>query len=387
MTIQISSITDVSLDVEHLVETARARTGAAPDEPFDYLDALEALVSSVDAEARLTPWGRRQAAEGLVSSLAVQVHVRRLMERQPEIAEGVAARLVVVTGLPRTGTTLVHNLLDQHPDVHCPHFWELIGPAGSRDVRDQERLIAAAKTWLDDYLARAPRLPAIHPMEADRPDECHRLLANAFQSLIYPARYRLPSYMEWLARRDVTDAFRFHRVQLACITWRIPSAVVGLKCPFHIWHLGPLREVYPEAKAVILHRDPVSAVPSLCSLCAVIQAARSDEVDKHEVGTLWLAEVERAVDDLLRRREELGDDVLHLRFPDLVGDPIGAMRRILEFAEVPWTRVAEEAMRRWVAENPSDKHGVHGYTAEEFGLDSSDLAERFGAYREAFGLS
>lgn len=375
-----------SLDVEALIEAARARADTAPDEPFDYLDALEVLVSSIESEARLSSWGKRQAAEGLVASLAVQVEVRRAMERHPEIAEGATARPVFVSGLPRTGTTLVHNLLDQHPQVHCPHFWELTAPAGSRDPREHARLAAAAKAWLDDYLAMAPRLPAIHPMEADRPDECHRLLANAFQTLIYSARYRVPSYSAWLARHDVTEAFRFHRVQLACILWRIPAEVVGLKCPFHLWHLGPLRDVYPEAKLVILHRDPVSAVPSLASLCAVIMAARSDEVDKHEVGAFWLAEVERAVDDLLRRRGQLGD-VLHVRFPDLVGDPIGTMRRLLDFAEVPWTRPAEDAMRRWLAENPSDKHGVHTYTAEEFGLDPADLAERFAVYRKTFGLS
>jgi Sulfotransferase family len=376
-----------SLDVEALVEAARAQTGAAPDEPFDYLDALEALVSSVASEARLTPWGTRQAAEGLVASLAVQVDVRRALERHPEIAEGVAARPVFVSGLPRTGTTLVHNLLDQHPQVRCPHFWELIAPAGSRDPREHARLAAAAQAWLDDYHAKAPRLPAIHPMEAHRPDECHRLLANAFQTLIYSARYRVPSYSAWLMPHDVTEAFRFHRVQLACILWRLPAKVVGLKCPFHLWHLEPLRAVYPEAKLVILHRDPVSAVPSLCSLCAVIMAARSDEVDKREVGAFWLAAVERAVEDLLRRREQLGGDVLHVRYPDLVGDPIGTMRRLLEFAEVPWTRPAEDAMRRWLAENPSNKHGVHTYTAEEFGLDATDLAERFAVYRETFGLS
>jgi len=376
----------VSLDVEHLVEAARARAGAAPDEQLDYLDALEALVSSVESEARLTPWGTRQAAEGFVAALAVQVQVRRALERHPEIAAGAGARPVFVTGLPRTGTTLVHNLLDQHPEVHCPHFWELTAPAGSRDPREHARLEAAARAWLDDYYARAPSLPAIHLMVADRPDECHRLLGNAFQSLIYSARYRAPTYTAWLARHDVTEAFRFHRVQLACITWRIPSEVVGLKCPFHLWHLEPLREVYPEAKLVVLHRDPVSAVPSLASLCATIMAARSDEVDKHEVGAAWLAAVERAVDDLLRRRDELGD-VLHVRFPDLVGDPLGTMRRLLEFAEVPWTRPAEDAMRRWLAENPSDKHGVHRYTAEEFGLDPADLAERFAVYRETFGFS
>jgi hypothetical protein len=375
----------ISLDVELLVETARARTGAAPDEPFEYLDALEALVSSVESEARLTPWGTRQAAEGFVAALAVQVQVRRALEQHPEIAAGVAARPVFITGLPRTGTTLVHNLLDRHPDVHCPHFWELTAPAGSRDPREHARLEAAARAWLDDYYAMAPRLPAIHLMAADRPDECHRLLGNAFQSLIYSARYRAPSYTAWLARHDVTDAFRFHRVQLACITWRIPSEVVGLKCPFHLWHLEPLRAVYPEAKLVVLHRDPVSAVPSLASLCATIMAARSDEVDKQEVGAAWLAAVEHAVDDLLRCRDELGD-VLHVRFPDLVGDPLGTMRRLLEFAELPWTRPAEDAMRRWLAENPSDKHGVHRYTAEEFGLDPADLAERFAIYRETFGL-
>jgi hypothetical protein len=223
-------------------------------------------------------------------------------------------------------------------------------------------------------------------MATHRPDECHRLLGNAFQSLIYSARYRVPSYTAWLMRHDVTEAFRFHRVQLACITWRIPSEVVGLKCPFHLWHLGPLQDVYPEAKLVVMHRDPVSAVPSLASLCATIMAARSDEVDKHEVGASWLAAVEGAVDDLLRRRGELGD-ALHVRYPDLVGDPIGTMRRLLEFAELPWTRPVEDAMRRWAAENPSDKHGVHTYTAEEFGLDPADLAERFAVYRETFGLS
>ena len=312
--------------------------------------------------------------------------MRRALERHPEIAAGVAARPIFITGLPRTGTTLVHNLLDQHPDVHCPHFWELTAPAGSRDPREHARLEAAARAWLDDYYARAPSLPAIHLMVADRPDECHRLLGNAFQSLIYSARYRAPTYTAWLARHDVTDAFRFHRVQLACITWRIPSEVVGLKCPFHLWHLEPLREVYPDAKLVVLHRDPVSAVPSLASLCATIMAARSDEVDKHEVGAAWLAAVERAVDDLLRRRDELGD-VLHVRYPDLVGDPLGTVRRLLEFAELPWTRPAEDAMGHWLAENPSDKHGVHRYTAEEFGLDPADLAERFAVYRETFGLS
>ena len=376
-----------SLDVERLVEEARARTGAGQDEPFDYLDALEALVTSLDAEARLNPWGRRGAADGLVAALAVQVQLRRSIERHPEIAEGLAGRPVFVTGLPRTGTTLVHNLLDQHPDVHCPHLWELMAPTGGRGTAEQERLAAVAQSWLDDYHAVAPRLRSIHPMDARRPDECHRLLGHAFQSLIYCARYRAPSYSAWLVRRDVTDAYRFHRLQLASITWRIPSDVVGLKCPFHLWHLGALLEVYPEAKVVILHRDPLSAVPSTCSLCAVIQAARSDAVDKHEVGAFWLAQIEGAAGGLLRLRARLPEAmVLHFGYSELVGNPVAAMHRICRFVDLPWTKRAEDAMRRWLADNPSDKHGVHTYAAQEFGLDPDDLAERFADYCDEFPL-
>ncbi len=230
-----------SLAVEHLVEVARMRAGAGEDEEFDYLDALEILTSSLDAAARLTPAGRRIVADAFASALAVQVLVRRSVEEHPEIAAGLGARPVFITGLPRTGATLVHDLLDQHPDVHCPHLWELMAPAGSRDVREHARLAAAAQAWLDEYHTVAPRLPSIHPMGAHRPDECHRLLGHTFQSLIYCARYRVPSYAAWLLQRDLADAYRLHRVQVVNIVWRVPADVVGLKCPFHLWHLAVAR--------------------------------------------------------------------------------------------------------------------------------------------------
>ena len=375
------------VSVEELVEAARTRTGAGSNESFEHLDALEALTSAIAGEARLTPSGVQVAANALVSALAVQVAVRRSLERHPEIAAGPDARLVFVTGLPRTGTTLVHNLLARHPAVHCPRLWELMAPAGSRDVREHARLAAQAQAWLDEFYAIAPRLPAIHPMGAHRPDECHRLLGHAFQSMIYPTRYRVPSYSAWLRERDMRAAYEFHRVQLASIMWRAPAEVAGLKCPFHLWHLGALRTVYPEAKVVMLHRDLTAVVPSLCSLSSVIRAARSDDVDKREVGAFWLSEVEHAAADLLLRRElPSNEGVLDVRYVDLTSDTIGTMQRVFEFIDVPPSHATEKSIRRWIAENPADKHGRHRYTPEEFGLDPSELAERFAAYRAAYAV-
>lgn len=380
--------------VESLVEDARAlaadagTAGTDGDEPFEHLDALEVLLRSLDREARLTPGGRADTRRALISALAVQVRVRRLLAEHPEAALGPQARTVFVIGLLRSGTTLVHNLLDQHPDLRCPHLWELMWPAGSRDPAEHRRLADSARSYLDAYHRFAPRLPMIHPMGADRPDECHRLVGNSFQSMIYLARYRVPSYARWLRDRDLAAAYRFHREQLACIMWRLPGEVAVLKCPFHVWSLGPLVQAYPEARFVHLHRDPAATVPSTCSLCAEIMGARSDRVDRAEVGAFWLAEIERGTAEMLRgRRIHLaGRPVLDVRYPDLMADPLGTMGRICDFVGTPLTGPAEEAMRRWLAANPADRHGTHRYAAQEFGLDPAEVAARFAGYREEFGL-
>jgi Sulfotransferase family len=374
--------------VESVVRDAQAQAGMGEDGPFEHLDSLEVLLDSLDREARLTPGGRADTRRALVSSLAVQPQVRRLLAEHPEIAGGPAARPVFVIGLLRSGTTLVHNLLDQHPALRCPHLWELMTPVGSRDPAEHDRLAGAAQGYLDAYHRLAPRLPMIHPMGARRPDECHRLMGNSFQSMIYWARYRVPSYARWLRDRDLTEAFRFHRAQLACILWRLPGEVVVLKCPFHVWSLGPLVEVYPEARFVHLHRDPATTVPSTCSLCAEIMGARSDRVDRAEVGAFWLSEVEWVAREMLRARHThlAGRPVLDVRYQDLMADTMATMRRICEFLEAPMTGEADAAMRRWLAENPADRHGTHRYAAEEFGLDPGDLAGRFTEYRREFDL-
>lgn len=374
--------------VESIARDARARAGLGEDEPFDYLDSLEVLASSLDTEAFLNPVGRVAVRGALVASLVIQAQLRRAVAEHPEIGRDLGARPVFVIGLLRTGSTLVHNLLDQHPGIRCPNLWELVTPVGSRDPDEHERLADAAQAYVDDYYKVAPRLPMIHPLGARRPDECHRLLGNAFQSMVYWMRYRVPSYAEWLWDRDIAEAYRFHRLQLASIMWRLPGEVVVVKCPFHVWFLPSLAQVYPDARFVHLHRSPAATVPSTCSLSAEIRAARSDRVDRTEIGPFWLPHIERAVAEMAkaRRTHLAGMPVLDVRYLDLMADTIGTMRRICEFVQVPMTEEAEAAMRRWLAENPADKHGTHRYTAEEFGLDSADLAGRFTEYREEFDL-
>jgi len=376
------------LQVEALVSDARRRAGAPDGQRPLFLDALEALATSLDVEAHLTPEGRSAVRGALVTSLVTQLDLSRRLAEHPEIERVPIERPVFVVGLLRTGTTLVHNLLAEHPGLRCPELWELMAPAAGRGAAERRAAIAAAESYVEDYFQHARNLPAIHFMDARRPDECTRLLANTFSSMIFWMRYRVPGYAEWLRTRDLAPAYAYHRAQLRHVLWRIPGDVVVLKCPFHVWSLDALLTAYPDARLVWLHRSPAAVVPSTCSLCAQVRGARSDRVDPLEIGRFWLGEVARVLDDLdgVRRPHLPGTPVLDVTYGELMRDPIALASRICEFIGVPMTAAADVRMRGYLAANPQHRHGVHRYTPEEFGLRAAELEDRFAGYRRAFGV-
>ncbi|HZN19384.1 MAG TPA: sulfotransferase [Micromonosporaceae bacterium] len=379
---------DVRFDVPSLVADAAAAAGVAPTE-FAFLDALEVLASSMDRQAQLTVPGRAAVRGALVAALCAQARLRRAVALHPEIATTEVTRPVFITGLLRSGTTLVHNLLAQHPGVRAPALWELMNPVGERgDAASYAALADAAQAYVEEYYQVAPDLPKIHFLDARRPDECHRLTANTFTTMVYEARYRVPDYAEWLRSVDHTPAYRFHRAQLQAILWRLPGGPVVLKDPFHLWYLPALAAAYPQARIVQLHRDPAVTVPSTCSLCVTIRGARSDTTDRAEIGQHWLAQVERALAALpqVRSTALATTPVLDVRYADLMADPIGTLGGVCEFIEAPLTTEAERAMREYLADNGATKHGRHRYSAAEFGLDESDLRRRFMSYRHEYGV-
>jgi Sulfotransferase family len=377
-----------SYGVDALVHDARAATGAGEDEQLEFLDALTELSTALDRESRLSAEGRAAVRRSLVTSLATQVELRRHLAANPDVARTPITRPVFIVGLLRTGSTLVHNLLAQHPDMRCPNLWELLAPVGPRDPRRNEADARAAQAYVEDYYQHAPDLPKIHFLDARRPDECHRLLGNTFQSMVFWMRFRVPGYARWLRGRDLTAAYRYHRLLLQSILWRIPGGVPVLKCPFHIWSLKPLLAAYPDARFIHLHRSPTTTVPSTCSLSAVLQGARMERVDRAEIGRFWLAEVERGLMHFMDTgwRSLAANPVLDVRYADLTADPMAVISRICHFLDVPMTDDAARRMRRYLDENPANRHGVHRYTATEFGLSAADLDARFARYREHYDL-
>jgi hypothetical protein len=387
MTIAMTSEAADFLTIDNIMSEVR-RLEPDADEPFDFLDGLDVLCRSLTEEAHCTPDGLSNARNSLVHCLATQVRVRRNLRETPEIAVVPVGRPVFIIGLPRTGTTLLHNILSLHSDLRCPNLWELVYPAGLTSTEEQEEVADRMQNDIDEYYRIAPRVAMVHMLNARRPDECRWLLGHAFHSPIYWVRYDVPSYTEWFLQKDAGGAYAFHLSQLKNILWRIRGGVPLLKDPFHIWNLDALASAYPTARYIHLHRDPVASISSTCSMTAVVRETLSNQVDRAQIGRFWTLQIERALSRLptLRRTAMAGKAILDIRYQDLTRDPIATVKSVCGFIGIPFSAETERRAQAFLTENPLQKKGVHTYSADEFGLSDDGLRERFVSYRENYGV-
>jgi hypothetical protein len=372
-----------TFDPQLLVEDAYRQTGGTPDEPLSYLDGLNALCAALDTQARLSPAGRVRVQDALVKALVNQRRVRMAIAANPQIERIPVVQPVFVTGLLRTGTTFLQHLLAQHPQLRAPQLWELMAPAGPEEPAD---LITACESYIAEYYRVAPKFKTIHPLGARRPEECHRLTANTFRDLIYAVRYRVPDYLVWLRHQSMVPAYEFHLTQLRCVLFRQAGSRLLLKGPSHLWHLDALAAIYPDARIIRLHRSPIEAVPSVCSLTSVVRGACSDAVDNEEIGWYWLDQIGTILDDL---RPGIGPTQLpplDVRYADFIADPLGTAGWVCDFLGVPLTDEASRRMSAFIAHDSGTAAASHRYTPQEFGLRPEQLGERFASYIAAFDL-
>lgn len=376
------STAGTSLDPDDLVAAAARQVPG--ESPCRFLPALRRLTEALETEARLSPAGRASTRRALVGALVTQARLRDLPVRD-------VPPPTFVTGMFRTGSTLLQNLLAEHPAVRAPRLWELLAPtAPAATEADRDALVQAARGYVDGYYAAAPAFRSIHPLDAERPEECHRLTGTTFTCDIYPLRYRVPGYAEWLRRQDLREAYACHRDLLGALLAREPAPDrphVVLKCPTHLWCLDALAAAHPGARVVRLHRSAAECVPSLCSLTAVVRGARSDAVDPHEIGRYWLRHAEWALaPERLRDGVPAGLRVLDVTYRSLVADPVAVAGRVCEFAGIAMTGEARRRMRDFLRANPAGRHGAHRYAPADFGLDPADLDRRFAEYHTEFGV-
>ena len=369
-----------SLEPDDLLRTAMRRTGLADFGDPSFREPFEVLLRSIEDEARLHPVGRLITRERLIGVLVNRLRVARAL-RAGAVAPELAAP-IVITGLQRTGTTLLHRVLASDPRLRWLASWEALHPA---PVTPDRRLANAERA--ERGLAYfAPDFFAIHSVEARAPEEDVLLLDYAFLSTVPEATLRVPAYARWVEQQDQRPAYRYMRTLLSVL-----SAQRGgkkrwlLKTPHHLEWLDTLLEVFPGARVIWTHRDPATTVGSFCSMIAHGRGVFSDEIDPHEIGVSWGDKIARLLERGMDARERAPAGTFHdVRYEDLVADPMAEVRRIYAFLGESLPLHVERRMQATLEASPQHRHGVHRYRLADFGLREDALHQRFARYRARF---
>jgi hypothetical protein len=369
------------LVVDELIEEAQRLTHLKRFDSESFREGLGILVADVNAGDRPEAMVQ-QIADAFVKALADRLRVNAYLDGHPELLERPIKRPVFVFGVPRTGTTLVSNLLAVDPARRSPLTWEIDEPVPPprgallySDPRALARLEAERK-----MLAARPEAGRYYRSSAIYPNECVFIMAHDFKTLMWESRGKLPTYRDWIFKTDVTSAYLYHKRFLQLLQAQAPGTW-NLKMPSHALNIPTLLKVYPDARLIWTHRDPLSATGSLCSLIRLAHHSFTGKIDVEWISQNYPWQCAEHANRIMDSRDALGEDrILDLQYADLLRDPIGAMRKLYRGLGDDFGPEVETAMRAWLTDNPQDKFGRHEYKLAQFGLSAKTVEPLFERY-------
>lgn len=374
-----------ALSVETLVNQAKRKTGLADFGDDGHLRALQVLVGSINDEARLTATGRFIQTLRLADALVYRLRIEDLLKRHPEILDIELGKVVLVTGLQRTGTTLLQRLLNSHPEIEGVSSSEALDPVPAANAKqggaDARKRRARLAQGLISYLS--PQFTAVHPIDHNEPEEDVLLLDLNFMSQSAEAIMHVPSYSRWLEGQEHTRTYEYFLKVLKVLCWQCPRSRWVLKTPHHMEYLDVFLKVFPDATIVQTHRDPRKALPSFCSMVAHGRGIFSDCVEPKQVGSHWCRKTRRMIELTMHARAGTDDTrFLDVSYYDLVKDPVAELRRICRHAGIGFDDNAERAAENYMKANPQNRFGKHAYRLGDFGLSEEIVEEAFSSYRQ-----
>ena len=379
---------DTALDPVALRDKAQRQTGLSDFGGTTFHEPFEILLQSLRDEAQLNARGVFMLHRTMLRLLTNRLRTEQAFADNPALAETPIPRPLYVIGFPRTGTTLLHNLLACDPAARWMRLWEGLYPAPAPQSLEDDPRIAAVEEWAAGFEKVAPRLAAAHKLDPRGPEECLWLIEHTFNDLIFELRAHVPTYSRWLAEHEAdVDIHQYYRRQLQLLGAHCRGNHWVFKAPRHLPGLAGLLAVFPEARIVQTHRDPAAVLPSLCSLCEILRGAASDAVDKPAIGAHWHARLKAIFEQANAVRATAAEgQILDIQYADLVVDPIATVQHIYAHHGYEFTEPFEAAMRQWNAANRQHKHGAHRYTLAEYGLSEAQVHEEFSEYTKEFGL-
>lgn len=377
---------------DEVMADAKANTGLQDFGEDEFREPLSVLLRSLREEAPLNELGRMILRGRVVESLETRLHTQDWVKRHPEILEEEIGAPIVVVGLMRTGTTMLHRIIACDPRNYAADWWETRFPAPhpNTDWSKPDPRIPIAEAEVAAILEADPRQASIHPWNAQAPDEEIMLLEHSFLSHVPEAFVNIPTYRSWINEQDWTPAYIYLKKLLQSLQWQkrqrgdVRERWV-LKTPGHLGYLDTLFDVFPGARVIQTHRDPVETVPSAASMNHAMWALYSENEEANQAGAQWQERLSwgtlRAMDSRTRFSEDRFADIW---FRDAMKNPIDEIERVYGIFGIEMTPAARAGMEQWRVDNPRDKRPPHEYTLSDYGLTEDGIKTAFGPYRKEF---
>jgi len=352
---------------------------------------LGVLCRALREEADLNASGVVSWYSQLVQFLKNRLLIQALLTRHPEINDIPIERPIIICGLPRTGTTHLHNLIGADPGLRSLPYWESLEPVLADHEKPEpgrpDPRLARTEFALDVVNTALPYFNRMHEMTVDHVHEEIQLLAVDISTMLFETQALLPTWRDFFKGEDQTSSYEYLRTVLQVLQWLRGGERWVLKSPQHLEQFGPLVSTFPDATFVVTHRDPCSVTVSMGTMVAYTSRMSVEHIDPVAIGSYWSARVEDLFRACTHDRDVLpAARSIDLSFHDFMADDMAAVERIYDLAGQPFTDTSRAAMDAFRSSHPRGRNGTVVYQPEVLGIDLAERHEALAFYRDRFGV-
>ncbi len=381
----LGCLSSSNLNPEHLLKTAVRKFGLSDFGDDSFREGFGVLCDSLNQEAMLHPFGRLIAKKTLFVTLRNRLELTNCWKRFPESLDASISRPVFIIGLPRTGTTLLFNLmsLDDRFQYFCT--WEAYRPGVlTQDEKEIKKTVAESDADINFLNYLRPDLKKIHYTRSDMPEECIPLLYNSCESDFFAIQFKVPSYRDWYFKHDHTESYNYYSKQLKWLQRDKDGGRWLLKAPVHLNAIDTLFETFPDAQVIQTHRDPLDVVSSMGSLMYNYQSMTTYDVCKKKIGPEIVELLSQILHQMMVLRYRNNYNVFDVQYNDLLVDPLKVIDEIYQYLGKPLTDSTRRRLKNYLSEHPKNKYGRHAYTLDEYGLQPEAVFSKFDFYYQRF---
>lgn len=381
-------MSEITFDIDELLAESSAAAGGLTDFGSEELrPGLKAVMDTYDQA--FNERGRKRNRRRLIMLLATRLRIEAALAKHPEILERPVRAPVVLTGLPRSGTSALFNLLATDPAARPLRLWEtqFPDPAEGLSPTDRDPRRDAVEAYQRRMHEKNPEFSKIHYASADTPEECVLIHAYAMHGVHIGIEVMLEPYASWYRDQPLDAMYAYYKKLLQLLDWQRPGDRWLLKAPAHMWGIDALVRTFPDVCIVWSHRDPLACTASICSMTESLMEGQVD-IDPHVLGPIVMDFYATSLERGLAARDQLDAsrfvDVSHDEF---VEEPLRVAERIYAHFGLPFSEEVRRPLEAHVSANPRGKHGEHEYSLAQYGLDPDEVKKRFVPYIERFQVA